>query len=438
MRFRIWAASVAAAVAIACAPALVGNVDVAQAATVGSATVTAQASSVKTANAFDFAPQKLTVKGDAAESYGYTDNGDTGKVTLLDVIVDMQAEKYGARFTKDTAADYLVANGGWLSKVFGVDTSGICTLVNHDAFAVANETYVSSGDAIELFAYQDTTGYGDYRAAFSQTSANAAPGQSISLKLEGIGVYSPSWASRLWKDRTKLTNANGGTLKLATVNADGSHSDLPGATLGDDGIATVTFSKAGTYLVTAYGSVYDSARGSLCPVALPYCTVKVSFSTTVSKVATTWKSAKLTWGKTAGAKSYQVYRSAKKSGGYKKVATVGKTSWTDRGVKTGKTYYYKVRPVSASATGSFDAAKKARIAPAAPAVKAKAAKGKVYRASKKGGTYRAVATLGKKAVKATLKAKAGKTRYYKVKAYKTVKGKKVFTASSAIVKVKAK
>lgn len=65
------------------------------------------------------------------------------------------------------------------------------------------------------------------------------------------------------------------------------------------------------------------------------------------KAAKAGKKARLTWTKSKGALGYQIYRSAKKSSGFKKIATraqAQKASFTDSKAKKGRTYYYKLRP----------------------------------------------------------------------------------------------
>ena len=63
---------------------------------------------------------------------------------------------------------------------------------------------------------------------------------------------------------------------------------------------------------------------------------------------------------------------------------------------------------------------------------------KVYRSAKKNGKYKAVKTIKKQRTVAftNKKLKKGKTYYYKVRAYRTVKGKKVYSPYSKAVKAK--
>ena len=59
-----------------------------------------------------------------------------------------------------------------------------------------------------------------------------------------------------------------------------------------------------------------------------------------SKVSGT--SAKITWTPSASATGYYVYRATSENGSYKKVGTVKEATFTDRNLKAGTAYYYKV------------------------------------------------------------------------------------------------
>jgi uncharacterized repeat protein (TIGR02543 family) len=72
------------------------------------------------------------------------------------------------------------------------------------------------------------------------------------------------------------------------------------------------------------------------------------------------------WKKAAGAAGYEVYRSTTKSGGYSRIKAVyaPATGITDKGLKSGKTYYYRVKVVQKSGTvyyaSKYSAAKSAK------------------------------------------------------------------------------
>lgn len=80
----------------------------------------------------------------------------------------------------------------------------------------------------------------------------------------------------------------------------------------------------------------------------------VSVKTALSKPTVTSLTAsggkvKLKWKKDNNATGYKIYRASSKNGKYKAVKTISKNStvaWTDKSVKTGKNYYYKVRAYS--------------------------------------------------------------------------------------------
>ena len=52
--------------------------------------------------------------------------------------------------------------------------------------------------------------------------------------------------------------------------------------------------------------------------------------------------AKVSWKKVEGSKNYTVYRATSKKGKYKKIGTSTGSSYTDKTVKKGKKYFYKV------------------------------------------------------------------------------------------------
>ena len=51
------------------------------------------------------------------------------------------------------------------------------------------------------------------------------------------------------------------------------------------------------------------------------------------------------WTWNSAANKYELYRAAEIDGTYKKIATTTKTFITDKNVKAGKTYYYKVKAI---------------------------------------------------------------------------------------------
>ncbi|MDY2679965.1 MAG: hypothetical protein SOV50_04880, partial [Lentihominibacter sp.] len=55
------------------------------------------------------------------------------------------------------------------------------------------------------------------------------------------------------------------------------------------------------------------------------------------------KKVTVSWNKISGANGYKLYRATSRSGSYKLVKTTSSTSFTDRSLKKGKKYYYKLK-----------------------------------------------------------------------------------------------
>ena len=186
--------------------------------------------------------------------------------------------------------------------------------------------------------------------------------------------------------------------------------------------------------------------------------------TSVTSVkSTAYNKLKVSWKVVPAATSYQIYRSTAKDGDYQNIKTinsVGTSSWTDSSVKTGKTYYYKIKTVvktqNGEQTSGFSNVKSAKAVPAKTTLKAKASDAKnvkltwskvkgasgyeIYRSNSKDGKYSKVKTISKGG---TISYKNGKlkkstTYYYKIRAYRKVNGKKVYGSYSSVVSVKTK
>ena len=171
-----------------------------------------------------------------------------------------------------------------------------------------------------------------------------------------------------------------------------------------------------------------------------------------------YKSVRISWNRVSKADGYQIYRASSKTGSYKRIKNTTTASFKNTGLTTGQKYYYKVRAYTKSGNNTlysgFSNTASAKPALAAPQrVKAKAGKKraairwkkvsgasgyKVYRSAKKNGKYKAVKTIKKQRTVTftNKKLKKGKTWYYKVRAYRTVKGKKVYSPYSKAVKAK--
>ena len=149
----------------------------------------------------------------------------------------------------------------------------------------------------------------------------------------------------------------------------------------------------------------------------------------VSNVADSGK-IKLTWKAVEGAEKYEVYRATSKSGKYTRQTATTKTSFTNVKDTAGKTYYYKVRAISAK--GAYADSKIINRAcdlsrpvvtvtnaasSGSPKLSWKAVEGavsyQVYRSTSKNGTHTLVKTTTGTSFTNT-SAKAGRTYYYKV------------------------
>ena len=188
--------------------------------------------------------------------------------------------------------------------------------------------------------------------------------------------------------------------------------------------------------------------------------------------AVDYQGIKIAWDAIDWAERYVVLRSTSANGEYTKIKSIQAVDWdtytssfgryrfTDKELVTGTIYYYKIRAVCVyqddfkysqfcpviSAKCTLDAPTGLTLTPTTGKMKASWAKVngaegyQVWRADTKDGTYKRIHTLTSGATVSyeDTTVTAGKTYYYKVRAYRKPNGTAVFSGYSAIVGKKAK
>lgn len=166
---------------------------------------------------------------------------------------------------------------------------------------------------------------------------------------------------------------------------------------------------------------------------------------------------KLSWSSGGKVTGYEIYRLTGKS--YKKVGSTKSTTYTDKKLGNSKSYQYKVRAYFKGKNGTvysgFTSVLKTNTTPATPKISVSATKSKqlkikwsklnsadgyeVYQSTSKNGKYTKIKTASKSTTSYTKKKLTSKKKYYyKVRAYKTINGKKVYGSYSSIKYKKVK
>ena len=180
----------------------------------------------------------------------------------------------------------------------------------------------------------------------------------------------------------------------------------------------------------------------------------------------------LTWNKYENADSYIILRRKMGESKFAKIATVKDLSYTDTAVSPSTPYYYSVQAVSTKWGGAIKSSYDKNfsvtingiaptptpaqtVKPKTPAVtvtagkkqatlkwkKVSGAKGYVvYRATSRSGKYKAVSTIKKGSTVSYINKKltSKKTYYYKVRAYRTENGKRIYSSYSKAKSAKIK
>lgn len=289
------------------------------------------------------------------------------------------------------------------------------------------------------------------------------------VECTSVDDYKAMLADNGWADKelSEVLDSKGYDWTVVTEvqkkNADGSFTTVSESEISDKADDRTGSYKAssGTFRVvkTVYSTLNSMTylRYSAASDEVTVGAAKVAAPASVKAASAGYNKAKISWAKVKGASSYEVYKYDSKAKKYVKAGTATGTSLTVKGLTAGSKYSFKVRAYNKADKVYSGWSKTVRVTPvpAKTSVKAKNLKGKkaqvswkkvdgasgytVYRAAGK-GSYKAVKTVKSgKTVKFTNKSlKKGTTYKYKVKAYRTVKGKKIYGSYSSAASVKIK
>ncbi len=166
---------------------------------------------------------------------------------------------------------YTLQRGVTVTKLWGVETYATSFFKNGEELTkmVAYKTStVADNDQLYAVVMTDKTDRADCFTWFDKTEATVKAGESFKLTLTGkSGDYAKSGAA---------------SIPVGTWE-DGAFTALENAKTDIDGNVTLSFDKAGTYLVTAkgvlsglrYNDVFEDDEDIDCPTIAPYCVVTV-------------------------------------------------------------------------------------------------------------------------------------------------------------------
>ena len=173
--------------------------------------------------------------------------------------------------------DGYALNGNSVRKLWGSEVTAPIVAKNNKVLEKAvnwKTSTVAEGDKLYAASIKDTVDYSDCLSYFDKTEVTVDEGKEFTLTLKAAGEYfSGSNYSEL--------NAYG--ISVGTWEK-GSFKAITGAKTATNGTVTLSFSEAGTYIVTASGTLPGEADDGFdtydvdCPVSAPYCIVTVKGS----------------------------------------------------------------------------------------------------------------------------------------------------------------
>ena len=194
----------------------------------------------------------LNVTSDMAAKAGFSKpEGFENTVTILDAMVAAHQKMYGDDFGKDPGK-YLIINGGWIQKFWGIETGAIGYLLNdqspvdlNGSATLCNNSPIKTGDVVTVYQYGDTQYYSDTYLYFVDSQIQQKEPGEVSLTLMRSG-YDANWkpvSSPQENCKVVLTDSNGKQVAEGTTDK--------------DGIVTFKISEVGSYSADVTAAPFD-------------------------------------------------------------------------------------------------------------------------------------------------------------------------------------
>lgn len=314
-----------------------------------------------------------------------TEDGEPMADVAVKVVADATVDEVMKAFHDVHCKDgYKMEEGNWgpfVSKLWGVETQNTLFFVNDVALVeTISNVKIKDGDRIVASINADNNYYSDYYTYFSKKKTTVTAGEELSLTLKGFSGMNGGEAAAIAKAQLGVVTDKGFVALEGVVTDDAGNAAIK--------MDPTQFEAGKTYVISAKGTVPTTAtdwntEGNPtvdvdAPTIAPVCKVTVQ-----SKIAAGVKATKITSVKATASKG-KVALAWKKSVGYK--------------------------------VDGYQ----------------------VYRSTKRSSGFTKMFTTKAKSYKNTKSLKKGTRYYYKVRGYRTVDGKTVYTNWSDTVSAVAK
>ncbi|OPJ64035.1 fibronectin type III domain-containing protein [Clostridium oryzae] len=328
-----------------------------------------------------------------------------------------------------------------------ISQNGSYSLITTTSSSSYKDTGLAPGKVYyyKVRAYS-TIGYSKVYSAFSSVENSQlmllAP-TSLKAQASSYDTIKLSWS--------KVTGANGYQIYRA-ASKEGNYSLVATVSTTSYSNTKLTVGKSYYYKIRAYGILDGNTTYSdFSPIRSAKLILSVPKSVKASVYS--FDSVNVSWKKVSGASGYEIYRSESNNEEYQLITSINAKTYRDSGLKTGTSYYYKIRAFRTVGSGKvysgFSSVVNSKPQLYIPKnIKAEASSEnsitvswnalggaveyEVYKAEASEGPYNLISTSSSSACM-DIGLETGGTYYYKVRACAAVGGSKIYSDFTTVV-----